>query len=167
MQERPMKRLFPTPYLSLVLFGLWLVLNQSLTPGHLLIGFLLGILGPLWSASLRPSRVVLHNWPAAVRLTLAVGRDVLASNLQVARGVWRAGRRPPRSRFVRIPLQLRDANGLAALAIITTVVPGTVWSELAMDRSELLLHLFDVDDEQAYVRYFKERYEKPLMEIFE
>jgi multicomponent K+:H+ antiporter subunit E len=62
---------------------------------------------------------------------------------------------------------LHDANGLAALAIITTVVPGTVWSELAVDRSALLLHLFDVDDEQAYVSYFKQRYEKPLTEIFE
>ena len=69
--------------------------------------------------------------------------------------------------FVHIPLELRDANGLAALAIITTVVPGTVWSELAMDRSMLLLHLFDVEDEQEYVQYFKQRYEKPLMEIFE
>jgi multicomponent K+:H+ antiporter subunit E len=162
-----MKRLFPAPYLSLVLFGLWLALNQSLTPGHLLIGFLLGILGPLWSASLRPSLVILHNLPAAMKLTMKVGKDVIMSNLQVARGVWRAGSRPPRSAFVRIPLELRDANGLAALAIITTVVPGTVWSELAMDRSVLLLHLFDVDDEDAYVRYFKERYERPLMEIFE
>ena len=68
---------------------------------------------------------------------------------------------------MRIPLALRDPNGLAALAIITTVVPGTVWSELAMDRSALLLHLFDVEDEQAYIDFFKQRYEKPLMEIFE
>jgi multicomponent K+:H+ antiporter subunit E len=162
-----MKRLFPAPYLSLVLFGLWLVLNQSLAPGHLLIGFLLSILGPLWSASLRPSPATFHNLPKAMRLTLQVGRDVIVSNLQVARGVWRARGRPPRSVFVRIPLQLRDANGLAALAMITTVVPGTVWSELSMDRSVLLLHLFDVDDEEAYVRYFKDRYERPLMEIFE
>jgi multicomponent K+:H+ antiporter subunit E len=162
-----MKRLFPAPYLSLVLFGLWLVLNRSLSPGHLLIGVLLGILGPLWSASLRPSVAILRNLPVAIRLTLIVGKDVIVSNLQVARGVWLAGSREPRSIFVRIPLQLRDANGLAALAIITTVVPGTVWSELSMDRSMLLLHLFDVDDAQAYVRYFKNRYERPLMEIFE
>jgi multicomponent K+:H+ antiporter subunit E len=162
-----MKRLFPAPYLSVVLFGLWLALNQSLSPGHLLIGLLLGILGPLWSASLRPSLVILHNLPTAMKLTMKVGKDVIMSNIQVARGVWRARSRPPRSVFVTIPLQLRDPNGLAALAIITTVVPGTVWSELAMDRSVLLLHLFDVDDEDAYVRYFKERYERPLMEIFE
>lgn len=166
-KERGMRRLFPAPYLSAVLFGLWLLLNQSLGPGHLLLGLLLGILGPLLSASLRPSPVVLRNLPAAIRLTLVVGVDVIGSNLQVARGVWRAGRRQPRSAFVRIPLALRDANGLAALAIITAVVPGTIWSELAMDRSALLLHLFEVEDEQAYVDYFKQRYEKPLMEIFE
>ena len=162
-----MKRLFPAPYLSLVLFGLWLLLNHSLSPGHLLIGALLGVFGPVWSASLRPSPVTLHNLPVAIRLTLVVGRDVIRSNLDVAACIWRSRRRPPRSVFVRIPLALRDANGLAALAIITTVVPGTIWSELAMDRSAMLLHLFTVDDEDAYVRYFKERYEKPLMEIFE
>ena len=162
-----MKRLFPAPYLSLVLFVLWLVLNQSLGPGQLLLGALMGILVPLWTSSLRPSPVRLRNLPLAMRLTMAVGKDVIMSNLSVAKGIWQAGRRPPRSAFVRIPLALRDANGLAALAIITTVVPGTVWSELAMDRSALLLHLFDVDDEQAYIAFFKQRYEVPLMEIFE
>jgi multicomponent K+:H+ antiporter subunit E len=62
---------------------------------------------------------------------------------------------------------LRDAYGLAALAIITTVVPGTVWTELAVDRSAVLLHLVHTDDAEAYAVYFKERYERPLMEIFE
>jgi multicomponent K+:H+ antiporter subunit E len=162
-----MKRLFPAPYLSIVLFVLWLVLNQSMSPGQLLIGVLLGIFGPLWSASLRPSPVRLHNLPAAIRLTLCVGKDVVMSNLQVGRGVWRSRRRPLHSAFLHIPLALRDPNGLAALAIITTVVPGTVWSELAVDRSALLLHVFDVEDEQGYIAYFKQRYERPLMEIFE
>ena len=74
---------------------------------------------------------------------------------------------PPRAAFVTIPLDLRDANGLAALAMITTVVPGTVWSELALDRSALLLHVFDLDDEARFVARFKARYERPLMEIFE
>ena len=55
----------------------------------------------------------------------------------------------------------------ASLAIITTVVPGTVWSELAADRSAVRLHVFDVDDEAAFVALYKRRYERPLMEIFE
>ena len=51
--------------------------------------------------------------------------------------------------------------------MITTIVPGTVWSELALDRSRLLLHVFDVDDDAAFVAHFKARYERPLQEIFE
>ena len=116
---------------------------------------------------MRPSHVRLHRLPAALRLAVRVTGDVVVSNYQVARVVWRSGRRKPASRFVRIPLDIRNAYGLAALAIIATVVPGTVWTELAMDRSALLLHLLDVDDEHAYAAYFKQRYERPLMEIFE
>ena len=68
---------------------------------------------------------------------------------------------------MRIPLELRDPSALAALATITTVVPGTVWSELAFDRSALLLHVWDLNDEAEFIAYFKARYERPLMEIFE
>ena len=102
-----------------------------------------------------------------VRLICRVGLDVIHSNLLVARGVLCAGHRPPRSAFVHIPLALRDAHGLAALSMITTVVPGTVWSELALDRSVLLLHVFDLEDEAAFIEHFKHTYERPLMEIFE
>jgi multicomponent K+:H+ antiporter subunit E len=102
-----------------------------------------------------------------IRLFFVVGRDVIASNLQVAWGVLTCGTRPPRSRFIKIPLDLRDANGLAALSMITTVVPGTIWSELALDRSILLLHVFDLEDEVSFIEHFKTTYERPLMEIFE
>ena len=89
------------------------------------------------------------------------------SNLLVARGVLRAGKQPLRSAFVHIPLALRDPHGLAALSMITTVVPGTVWSELALDRSVLLVHVFELDDEAAFIQHFKDTYERPLMEIFQ
>ena len=51
--------------------------------------------------------------------------------------------------------------------MITSVTPGTVWSELALDRSILLLHVFDLDDEASFIQQFKHAYERPLMEIFE
>lgn len=102
-----------------------------------------------------------------IRLFFLVGRDVIISNLAVAWGILTCGSRPPRSRFIKIPLDLRDANGLAVLAMITSVTPGTVWSELALDRSVLLIHVFDLDDEAQFIEHFKHAYERPLMEIFE
>ena len=58
-------------------------------------------------------------------------------------------------------------QGLAVLATIVCITPGTVWAELSLDRSMLLLHVLEVDDAAAIAAHVKQRYERPLMEIFE
>jgi multicomponent K+:H+ antiporter subunit E len=161
-----MKRWLPAPLLSVGLFALWLVLNQSLSLGHLLLGGVVAVAMPVLMAPLRPAAGPLRQPALLVRLVLHVGVDVVTSALGVGLGVLRARSLPPRGCFVTVPLDLRSAHGLAALAIITTVVPGTVWCELAPDRSALLVHVFDVDDEAAFIAHFKARYERPLLEIF-
>ena len=162
-----MKRVFPAPLLSLALCILWLTLNLSISPGNLLLGAILGFAAPLMMRKLRPKQVRIRRPWTIVRLLLLVGRDVVMSNLIVTWGVLNAGRRPPRSSFIKVPLELRDAHGLATLSMICTVVPGTVWSELALDRSILLVHVWDLDDEAQFIEHFKSTYERPLMEIFE
>jgi multicomponent K+:H+ antiporter subunit E len=162
-----MTRWLPAPLLSAGLFALWLLLNQSLSLGNLLLGAAVAIVMPLLMAPLRLPAGRLRDPLVLARLILRVGGDVVLSALDVGRGVLRAGRNPPRGRFVVVPLELRNAHALTALAMITTVVPGTVWCELAPDRSALLLHVFDLDEEATFVAHFKGRYERPLLEIFE
>lgn len=162
-----MRRFFPAPWLSLALWLLWLVLNLSLSPGNLMLGAVFGLIAPMLTAPLRPLPVRIRRPGVILKLIVQVGCDVVTSNLAVAWAVWNVDRRPPRPAFVKVPLQLHDANGLAALSMITTVVPGTVWSELALDRSVLLMHVFDLDDEVRFIEHFKHRYERPLMEIFQ
>lgn len=160
-------RLVPAPLTSVALLALWLALARSTSAGNLGIGLVLGIAIPILTLQLRPARVEVKRPLLVVRFLLRVGYDVVRSNLEVAKFVvaWRWRR--PVSRFVVIPLELRDPVGLAALAMVTTVVPGTVWSELALDRGAMLLHVWNVVDEEAFVTRFKRRYEKPLKEIFE
>ncbi|MCW5612757.1 MAG: Na+/H+ antiporter subunit E [Rubrivivax sp.] len=162
-----MKHLLPSPWLSLGLFGGWLLLTRSYSIGQILLGVLVAVAMPLLMAPLRPRPGPLRRWGLLVRLILRVGAEVIRSAVQVAAGVLRAGSHPPRGSFVVIPLELRDEYALAALAMISAVIPGTVWSELAPDRSALLMHVFDVGDEAAFVQYFKADYERPLKEIFE
>ena len=162
-----MKRLFPAPLLSASLFVLWLVLNPPLGAGQAILGAIVAILLPAVTAPLRPLRVRVRRPAAVARLLVAVGLGVLQSNLDVARGILRSRVRRSTGAFVKVPLELTDPSALAALAMITTVVPGTVWSELAIDHSAVLLHVFDVDDEADFVADFKARYERPLKEIFE
>ena len=127
----------------------------------------LSLVVPVVTAKLRPTPVRVRRPLTVVLFILRVGRDVLMSNFAVAWGLVAWPWRTPRARFVIIPLELRDPYGLAALAMVTTVVPGTVWTELALDRSAVMLHVWDVGDEAAFVARYKARYEKPLQEIFE
>ncbi len=161
------KKLAPAPLASVVLFALWLALSRSTSAGTLLLALAFAVGVPILTASLRPKRVHVRRPLVVLRFIALVGYDVVRSNFEVAWGViaWRWRR--PRAMFVIVPLELRDPVGLAALAMVTTVVPGTVWSELALDRSALLLHVWNVEEERAFVARFKDRYEKPLREIFE
>ncbi|HET7794267.1 MAG TPA: Na+/H+ antiporter subunit E [Rhizobacter sp.] len=161
-----MKRLLPSPWLSFGLFCGWLLLTRSLSLGQMLLGLLAALALPLLMAPLRPAPGPLRHWARLAALILRVGRDVVRSAIEVAVGVFRAGRKPPRSAFVVVPLELHDLNGLAALAMITAVIPGTVWCELAPDRSTLLLHVFDMGDAAAFIAQFKADYEQPLKDIF-
>jgi multicomponent K+:H+ antiporter subunit E len=158
-----MSSLLPRLLLAGAILALWITLNGADPPG-LLAAAVLAVALPRITAALRPWPVTMRRPGRLAMLVLEVGRDVLVSAAHVAAALLR--RREPRGAFVRIPLQLRDASGLAALAVITTVTPGTVWSELAPDRSAILLHVFDVGDEAAFIAHYKERYERPLMEIF-
>lgn len=162
-----MKRLLPSPWLSLGLLGGWLLLARSFGVGQWLLGIALAVAVPLLTATLRPRPGALRHWGKLLRLILRVGGDVVRSALEVAARVLRANSRPLKDAFVVVPLDLRDPHALAALAMITTVIPGTVWSELAADRSALLIHVFDLDDEAAFIARFKTDYEQPLKEIFE
>lgn len=162
-----LKRLVPAPLTSAVLLALWLLLARSTSLGHVLLAIALALVVPILTSDLRPMRTRARRPLVIVRYILRVGRDVLVSNFEVAWGVvaWRWRR--PQARFVIVPLELRDPLGLAVLSMVTTIVPGTVWSELALDRSALLLHVWDVGEEGAFITRFKARYEQPLREIFE
>ncbi|HYD74424.1 Na+/H+ antiporter subunit E [Ramlibacter sp.] len=161
-----MRRWFPSLLLSASLWALWLLLNDSLSPAHLILGGVIGLAVPVLVAPLKPAGGPLRRPLVLARLILTVGHDVIQSALQVAHGVLRGRRQPPRGSFVTIPLDLHDPFGLAALSMITTVIPGTVWSELAGDSSALRLHVFDLADEAEFVAFYKNRYERPLKEIF-
>lgn len=162
-----MKRLLPHPLLSAGLLAMWLLLNEPVTLGQLLLGLLVAILMPRLLAPLRPAAGPMRRPLVVVRLVLRVGAAVVRSAIDVARGIWRPRRRAPRGSFVLVPLELRDEHALAALSMITAVIPGTVWCELAPDRTSLLLHVFDLGSEAEFVASFKALYEHPLKEIFE
>lgn len=161
------RRLFPAPLLSLALLAIWLVLTRDVSLGQVLLGALVATIVPRMTQSLRPTPVHIRHLGVAFRLFMQVGWDVIVWNWRVLLGTLASRDKLPRGGFVTVPLDLRDPSGLAVLAAIMCVIPGTIWSEIALDRSALLVHIFDLGDPQDEIDLIKTRYERPLMEIFE
>lgn len=157
------------PYvLTGVLAVMWLLLNQTLALGHILLGTAFAIVLAWATRYLRPLQPRFSRPWLFVPLLVLVIVDIVRSNLGVARIVLGlVGDRKIRSGFVRIPLDMSDPHALAVLAGIVTSTPGTVWVGLDQGGKRLTLHVLDLRDEEAWIRWIKDRYETLLMRIYE
>jgi len=162
-----MNRIRGKSSLVLGLTSLWLLLNQTLAPAQILLGAILSVAIAWAGANLRPLRARVRRLDVAAVLLLVVLRDILSSNIAVARIVLGlTGGRKIRSGFLQIPLDLRNPHGLAVLAAIVTSTPGTVWAGVSQDGSILTLHVLDLHDEASWIAVIKQRYESRLLRMF-
>ncbi len=159
-------RWLPNPVLSVLLAVLWLLLNNTLSFAHLLLGAFLG-----WGIALL-CRPLLMPVPkvakplALLRFALMVGSDIVIANLHVAKLVI-GPRTQLRPAFIEVPMRLQDEFMLSLLTSIISLTPGTVSASLSSDRSVLLVHALDAPDPQQLVAEIQRRYEAPLLEIFQ
>jgi multicomponent K+:H+ antiporter subunit E len=158
--------LLPYPIASASFLALWLLLNQSLSLGHLLLGAAAGLIGGWSLAALKQPKARPRRLATMVRLAGLVFADIVRSNIAVARIILGLEHRGYTSGFVEIPLELRDPYGLAILACIITSTPGTLWVEFDAATGTLTIHVLDLIDKTAWVRTIKGRYERALLEIF-
>lgn len=162
-----MRRRLPFPLLTATLLAVWLLLNESVAPGSILLGAILSVGAVRVLAMLDPPAGRLRRPQAALRLALMVLTDIVRSNIAVAGIILNPGTRNRTSGFVRIPLDMRAPYGLTTLACIITATPGTLWVEYDSTRNTVLLHILDLVDESVWVETIKGRYERCLMEVFE
>jgi multicomponent K+:H+ antiporter subunit E len=157
----------PFPLLWLALVAMWLVLNGTVAPGQVILGMVVALGAVLGLRNLQaPSRRA-RRPVAAIALALVVLLDIARSNVAVAAIVLRGRTRGHRSGFVDIPLELRHPTGLAMLACIITSTPGTSWAGYDSRSGVLTMHVLDIVTDDDSIRSIKDRYERPLREIFE
>lgn len=154
--------------LFFALLALWLILNESLAAGHVLLGAAIALGGVAVYNRLQPAAGRMRNRPgAALSLLGLVFADIVRSNLDVARIVLGLGRAQRRAGFLALPLELRHPAGLAVIACIVTATPGTSWVRYDGTANVVTIHVLDLVDADDWIRSFKQRYERPLMEIFQ
>jgi multicomponent K+:H+ antiporter subunit E len=162
-----MKRWLPYPVVSAFLFGIWLLLAQSIAVGEVLLGAVLAVIIPLAVRGLQPlGYPVLRKPVILIRLLATALVEIVRSCLNVSWIILLRRRRGVNSRFIRIALDLRNPFGLAALSCLINSIPGTVWAEILPGTNVLALHVLDLHEEQWWVDKIKIAYEKPLIEIF-
>jgi multicomponent K+:H+ antiporter subunit E len=146
-----MSRLFPYPVLSLMLLFLWLTLQQSAGLGHIIMGIGIAIAVPHFALPVLPDRVRIKR----VRSNLAVFTILIQ-------------RRPkPTAEFIEMELRLTNEFALAILACIVTATPGSAWLQYDKERNVVLLHVFDLIDAEEWINTVRNRYETPLLEVFQ
>jgi len=168
-----LRRLLPRPGTALGLWLAWLLLNQTLAPGHLLLGLVLALVFARLGGTARGAlpdpgrgRAGWRRPGIALRLAWTVLHDIVVANLQVARRIL--GRQDALDpKFVWVPLDVRRPRSISLLAGIVTMTPGTLSAELSDDHRHLLVHGLDVDDPAALIAQVKSRYEAPIKELFE
>jgi multicomponent K+:H+ antiporter subunit E len=166
LDELKPRRWFPHKMLSVYMVIVWLLLNNSIAPGQILLGAFLAWLIPWATQAFWPEALHIRKPLLVIKMGAIIFYDIIIANLNLAvRILGPVDKLQPA--FVKVPLDIDHDFTIALLASIISLTPGTVSADLSKDGRYLLLHCLHVIDVDAEIRLVKQRYEAPLKEIFE
>lgn len=161
------RKLFPHPYLTLLLMLTWMMLVNEIKLGSLVFALILGTLIPWATGPYWPDRPPLRNLPVILSYIAVVGWDILKSNVIVAGIVLFKPNAKLQPAWITLPLDLRAPEAITVLAGSITMTPGTLTADMSADGHALLVHCLHAPDPDAVRDDIKARYETRLMRIFE
>jgi multicomponent K+:H+ antiporter subunit E len=156
--------LLPTPFHSLLLWLVWLALNDF-SAGHMLLGALLAIAIPLLVSPLSADEPVAKKPLVAIKFFFMVLGDIVVSNIEMVMRVLGPTHKLNPG-FIVIPLDLKGELPLTILTSTISLTPGTVSVEFSQDKKWLYVHALHIKSEQQLITQIKQRYERPLREVF-
>lgn len=157
-------RFLPMPFHSALLFAVWLLLNNTLAFGHIVLAVFFAWSIPKLVSMLRHGHPTIKKPALAVRYFLLVMKDIITANVEVAFMVLGPVRKLQPG-FVAIPLDIQSDLGVTLLASTISLTPGTVSAEISADRQWLYVHALHMDTADELIQLVKQRYEIPLREI--
>ncbi len=160
-----MRRILPQPLLSLVLLISWLVINNSIHPGTIVMGAIVALVIPWITHRFWEIRAGVKSPAALAGYIGVVLVDIIRANFVVARQVLGANR-ALRSQLFEMELDLQGALPVSILAATITLTPGTVSCRISPDQSRLWVHALHADDLSEEIAEIKKRYESRLMRVF-
>jgi multicomponent K+:H+ antiporter subunit E len=159
------QKILPHPVLTLMLWLIWLLLNNTVAAGHIVLGLVLALLIPLLSSAFWPEKVRIKAPLTLFKFLVIVLWDIVIANMVVAKLIL--GRNDSlKPAFFYIELDIQTPLGISFLANTISLTPGTVSCDLSTDRRRLLVHALHVEDIADTIKHIKQRYELPLNKVF-
>ncbi|AOF99943.1 na+/H+ ion antiporter subunit [Blastomonas sp. RAC04] len=160
-----MRRLIPHPGLSVLLVIVWVLMANTLTVGGLLLGTVIGILLPIFTAPFWPGRPDVRYRAGLAYIALVLW-DIVVANFEIAAIILFRRNRDLRPAWLSIPLDLHTPEAITVLAGTISLTPGTVSSDVSACGKYLLVHALDAADPDAEIARIKLRYEARLKRVF-
>ena len=128
MKANPRFRLLPMPLHSLLLLLVWLLLNNTLAPGHLVLGAFLAFVIPLMTSGMQYPQPSFRKPLTILRYLFMVLGDIVVANFEVALLVIGPTKKLNPA-FIAIPLDIEYELPITILASTVSLTPGTVSTE--------------------------------------
>lgn len=157
--------MIPHPGLSVLLIVVWLLMTNSVTFGGLLVGTIIGIALPIFTAPFWPRRPRV-NYRAGLAYLCIVLWDIIVANFQVAAIILFKRNRDLKPAWLVIAMELDTPEAITVLAGTISLTPGTVSADVSACGRYLLVHALDSADPDGDVARIKQRYEARLKRIF-
>jgi multicomponent K+:H+ antiporter subunit E len=164
--KRAFNWLLPHPVLTLILTVVWMLLQNDVSAGMAVFGFILGIIIPWGTSVWWPDTPKGFRLGKMISYSLIVMWDIVVANIEVAWIVLTVPNAKLKPAWIIIPLELREPEAITVLAGTITLTPGTVSADLSDQGHSLLVHVLHTEDPDAVRDDITNRYQRRLKEIF-
>ncbi|MFO8126139.1 Na+/H+ antiporter subunit E [Yoonia sp.] len=158
--------LIPHPLLTLILTIVWMLLQNDISGGMVVFGFILGVIIPWGTSVWWPDTPNSFSVGKMMIYSIIVIWDIIVANIEVAWIVLTVPTAKLKPAWIIVPLRLREPEAITLLAGTITLTPGTVSTDLSDQGHSLLVHVLHTDDPDAVRDDIINRYEARLLEIF-
>ena len=162
-----LRRIFPHPYLTVLLVLVWMLLVNDMNLGSLIFAAVLATVVSLGTAIYWVRRPRVRSPADVVAYVAIVVWDIVRSSFTVMRQVLLTPNDALRPAWVAVPLDLHTPEAITVLAGTITMTPGTLTADISACGRALLVHCLHAPDPGAVRDEIKSRYEARLKRIFE
>lgn len=160
-----LRKYIPHPMLTIALWIIWLLLNNSLSAGQMILGAVLAVFIPWFTSGFWEEKITVYRPWSFVKFLLTVLYQIVVANIHVAKLILSSSDKLQPG-FIEVPIELTSPLAVSILANTISLTPGTVTCDLSEDKTHLLIHALHIEDAQTTIDEIKQLFEKPLQEIF-